>query len=505
LISMERVHIELQRVQNWLFSVPRLRAMIGANTQLGEFLRIELPKLARKGESWSLASAAGYPPADSADPLVEHDNPARDASDGILSRDGGHFEAIFSWGADVFARRAAEALNRQLRGLQFGIWVNDREFGKTAPELSLELPVLMPCEWTGRGLASRTVHQGDETAEVTLEVAARHEAARRAEEYRAEDLASLLRAKTKLKTLGNPEDFDSLSGGGYLAVIHADGNAVGVSQPTEGPRHAAFHHRNRVLLRRALQVAIDRTCEGAGAAPLVPLMLGGDDLLVVARANVALRFVVDLCMELERLQENRGAEFHLTLGVGVVFAKPTVPFHRLHEVAENLAASAKRRFRGFTQNVWTSVVDWAVYTTAWVDDPADMRRRDWLRGAGENVRVLSSRPMPVLGGGLSTLEGLVEAAGKLSSAPRSQLRYLVQQLPRGRALSELAFNELSKVALGALNQAGITSVWNNQPPASTSVLDLVEVFEINNLGRASGKQVGTRGNTAEYQMEKGHA
>jgi hypothetical protein len=113
--------------------------------------------------------------------------------------------------------------------------------------------------------------------------------------------------------------------------------------------------------------------------------------------------------------------------------------------------------------------------------------------------------MRVKGGGLSSLEGLVEAASKLSGAPRSQLRYLVEQLPRGRALSELAFKELSKRALGALNQAGITAVWNNEQPASTSVLDLVEVFEINNLGRGSGKQVGRRANTAEYQMEKRHA
>ena len=208
---MEAVHIELRRVQSWLFSVPRLRAMIGAKTLLGEFLRIELAKLARRGGSWKLASADGYPAADPADPLVEHDNPARDACDGILSRDGGRFEAIFSWGAQAFARSAAEALSRQLRGLRFRIWVNDREFGQTVPELSLELPVLMPCEWTGRGLASRPVRQGDETAEVALEVAARHEATRRAEECRAEDLASLLRAKTKVKALGSPEDFADLA------------------------------------------------------------------------------------------------------------------------------------------------------------------------------------------------------------------------------------------------------------------------------------------------------
>lgn len=45
---MNRVHIEFQRVQTWLFAVPRLRAMVGANTLLGETLRVELPELARQ-------------------------------------------------------------------------------------------------------------------------------------------------------------------------------------------------------------------------------------------------------------------------------------------------------------------------------------------------------------------------------------------------------------------------------------------------------------------------
>lgn len=45
---MNRVHIEFQRVQTWIFAVPRLRAMVGANTLLGETLRVELPQLARQ-------------------------------------------------------------------------------------------------------------------------------------------------------------------------------------------------------------------------------------------------------------------------------------------------------------------------------------------------------------------------------------------------------------------------------------------------------------------------
>lgn len=34
--KIQHVHLELQRVQTWLFAVPRLRAMVGANALLGE-------------------------------------------------------------------------------------------------------------------------------------------------------------------------------------------------------------------------------------------------------------------------------------------------------------------------------------------------------------------------------------------------------------------------------------------------------------------------------------
>jgi len=494
---MNKVYIELQRVQTWLFSVPRLRAMVGANTLLGEILRMDLPQLACQAGRWSLVSInAGYPAANPDDPLRDHDDPSEDAKKGILSRDGGHFEAVFSAGAEAFADEASALLHRKLPGLPFRISIDDEERTRSSPRISTELPVFAPCEWTGRGLASCPVKQGNERADVSLEVRHRHEAAQRAEEGKASDLASLLISRTKLANLQRPPDLDELAGDGYLAVIHADGNGVGTAAAgANGAERAAFFHGNRVLLRRALQSSIDRACDIAEAssqsrppiAPLVLLMLGGDDVLVLSRATVALPLVAGLCSELERFQSNRGNLFHLTLGIGIVFAKPTVPIHRLHEVAEQLAASSKRRFRGLADNEHASVADWAVYTTAWVDDPAEFRRRQWVRGSAENKRVLSRRPLRVLGDGLATLEGLLNAKERLADAPRSPLRYLVDQLHRGKTLSELAFAELSEKARNALNKAKVSEVWTRESatePYLTPLVDLIEVFEIDKLGRA---------------------
>src|SRR5579883_1901530 len=464
---MSRVHIEFQRVQTWLFAVPRLRAMVGANALLGETLRVALPNLARETGRWALApSTETYPGAAADDPLRDHDDPAADAKDGIIARDGGHFEARFASGAEAFADAAAQLLRRALPGLRFRISIDGVEHEKSHVHLSTELPVLAPCEWTGRGLASAIIEQGNDRPAVSLDVARRHDAARRSEDGTAKELAS----------------------SGYLALVHADGNGVGRGARKGDAERAAFFHRNRVLLRRALQHAIDVHCPETGQAPLIPLMLGGDDLLLACQAELALPFVVTLCERLAGLQRDDGNDFNLTLGVGVVIAKHTIPIHRLHEVAEQLAGSAKRRFRGLQEATkGCSVVDWAIYTTAWVDDPDEIRRRDWLRGSGQDLRVLSQRPIDVLGDGLDSLQGLIQGAKKLEDAPRAQLRYLVDQLSRGRTLAELAFKELSPQARAALDQAGVKALWrraSESGPWLTALLDVVEIAEIARLGRS---------------------
>ena len=493
---MKRVHIELQRVQTWLFSVPRLRAMVGANALLGKTLRVELPKLARDTQSgWTLepVNKEEYPNADPNDPLQDHDDPAADARDGILSRDGGHFEAQFSSGAEAFADAAAQLLRSKLPGLRFRISIDGVPRTRSQVHLSTELPILSPCEWSGNGLASAIIEQGKDRPAVSLDTAQRHEAARNTEDSTVVDIARLLVKMTKLNMAERTQELKELVGNGYLALIHADGNGVGSGADKSDSERAAFFHRNRVLLRRAVKEAIDDACandkvgKDESPAPVIPLMLGGDDLLIVCRARVALPFVLKLCESLDAIQID-GNGFKLTLGIGVVIAKHTIPIHRLHEVAEQLASSAKRRFRGLKEagEMSRSVVDWAVFSTAWVDDPEEVRRRDWLRGSDNDLRVLSQRPVDVLGQGLNSLQGLVNGAEKLKHAPRSQLRYLVDQLPRGRALSELAFAELPPEAKGPLAEAGVTTPWRPAGKVSlTSLLDLVEITEIARLGRKS--------------------
>lgn len=552
---MFKVHIELQRVQTWLFAMPQLRAMIGANVLLGETLRLELRELLVNSKgAWKPHPVKGFPQRASDDQLNEaklksggslpddvFDDPKKDAEFGILARDGGHFVAVFvdKDSAEAFAKQAAARLREKVPGLRFSCKAEEVVEGKehrkreprpAQPFLSIELPVFARCDWAGRGLASKQVEPGGDPldrADVSLDAAARAAAGDHADNGHAKDLVTLMNRIALSKASANAQErrladtFEELADGKYLAVIHADGNGVGKEakklsedpQQSTGPKQhkqpdkltswleaeakrAHFFHKNRVLLRKALVSAIKETAKfppcknrrktekdrDKQVSPFLPLMLGGDDLLVACRADLAMPFVQALCEALEEEQKDKKdkQDFRLTLGIGVAIASYSMPFHQLHAVAEACASSAKRKTRD------ASAIDWAVFTASWAEkDLADVRRRDWVRDHGK--RILSQRPMCVLDTDdkQPSLAGLLSDAALLTKAPRAQLHYLKEQLSAGEHLAELAFAELSAEAKKAFDQAGISKVWEAEGanPKTTPILDLIELSELRHLGK----------------------
>ena len=127
------VNIEFKRIQTFLFAVPRLKDMLGANALLGETIRNTLP-LKVNGKGMKLddeAILSQLPPVIEDDPLnfvgqksyLNKDDPALMFKDGILSRDGGHFSVVFAkeTDADEFIENAEELLLKDLPGLLFEI------------------------------------------------------------------------------------------------------------------------------------------------------------------------------------------------------------------------------------------------------------------------------------------------------------------------------------------------------------------------------------------------
>ena len=158
----------------------------------------------------------------------------------------------------------------------------------------------------------------------------------------------------------------------WLAVIHADGNGLGqiflrFAHYLEESNHtlaAAF------AKLRAFSIALDDCTEAAFCAaiaasyegydasktnnciPLVPLILGGDDLTVLCDGDRALNFTVAFLTAFEQETQNHpvvkkiaskalGTD-HLSACAGVAIVKPHFPFSVAYELAEDLISSAKQ-------------------------------------------------------------------------------------------------------------------------------------------------------------------
>jgi hypothetical protein len=196
-----------------------------------------------------------------------------------------------------------------------------------------------------------------------------------------EGIERLAKAAGDVPVMRSVSELDDLQNQGldWLAVIHADGNGLGqllvdfdriVERYSPGSSwdiHADLRDRFSQALdtcatnafAAAVRAAWGRWQArakrggGLGKLPLVPLVLGGDDLTVICGGEFAVQFAADFLVEFER--ETRGGVVGelsalrpgatapgLTACAGVAVIKPHFPFHAAYELAEELIASAKR-------------------------------------------------------------------------------------------------------------------------------------------------------------------
>ena len=198
------------------------------------------------------------------------------------------------------------------------------------------------------------------------------------------------------------------------AVIHADGNGLGrifegfadkvkATRPERVPPNA---HYARTLCE--FSIAIDEATQAAfsaalcvfldaeegrepeaevavageeqkpGFVPVVPIILGGDDLTAITDANRALAFTAEFLRQYE--QQTRASETiraltgqqGLTACAGVAIIGRHYPFHHAYELAEALIGSAK----SIKRHGGGSALDFHVLFDSLTPDLEDSRRCD---------------------------------------------------------------------------------------------------------------------------------
>ena len=159
-----------------------------------------------------------------------------------------------------------------------------------------------------------------------------------------------------------PSDFNELQGiaGGkdYLGLIYADGNGMGkvmgdLQDLTERKQVAGIIDES---VYEALSIAIKEHLKVIPANgqdrkhPMFPfdiLMIGGDDIMVVTPAAVALDVALTIAKNFHDLTDQKMKEYDpkakgFTLSVGVVLAPIKYPFGLLQDLAESTLKHAKK-------------------------------------------------------------------------------------------------------------------------------------------------------------------
>ena len=174
-----------------------------------------------------------------------------------------------------------------------------------------------------------------------------------------QDYSGLIKKAFRCDVGGLLIDNDQLAEGcGWLAVVHADGNGFGQIVQKLG--------RDRKLFPE-LSGKIDQCTQGAFQEAfkdinspdkyhIRPLVLSGDDVTFICRADIAVPFVKSFLYHFEKMTKIKLAELAkdvnddeikellcrgLTACAGIAYMKPSYPFYYAYDLAESLCHAAK--------------------------------------------------------------------------------------------------------------------------------------------------------------------
>lgn len=141
-----------------------------------------------------------------------------------------------------------------------------------------------------------------------------------------------------------------------IAVLHADGNGMGRLYADAVMQLALEPEKIRQLsqeLARAtlesVQAAMKPVVQAAvdHVVPARPILLGGDDVSLLLRADLAVQFAVDFANAFGDLATRAVEQFlgagtrKMSTKIGIVTIAPNQPFARAYDLAESLASAAR--------------------------------------------------------------------------------------------------------------------------------------------------------------------
>lgn len=263
----------------------------------------------------------------------------------------------------------------------------------------------------------------------------------------------------------------------WIAVIHADGNNLGkkiikmVQNVEQTKAFGLIKNFSRTLgevTETAAKNAFQQTIPQKGKDgeknfkyPFRPVVLGGDDLTAIIRADLALNYTEAFLSEFERLSKEQFKEFGkknqlkdnpfedgLTACAGISFIKANYPFHYGVTLAENLCGEAKKASKSMNEEHSPSSIVFHKVHSSFVEEYEDIIEKE-LKAKGD-VRFNYGPYFLHQQNGYSTTRELKDRIRNINrkTAPKSGIRNWLTELRNNPEGATQLLNRLVELKYG---------------------------------------------------------
>lgn len=251
--------------------------------------------------------------------------------------------------------------------------------------------------------------------------------------------------------------------GEKVALIHIDGNDLGKmfkARLSELEDNSDLDFVNKQLselsqlvvdsnikaFEKAIIACLAKIAPEAGREniiPLRPLVMGGDDVTVIVRSDLAFAFIDAYVKEFETYTADMGKA--LSVGVGMVVMPKSYPFAKAFKLAEDLLSSSKRATLDYEDDRPSSM-DYVVVTGDVESDLSALRKR--LFTSKDKKHYLTSKPF-ILSEGF--IEQFVSTGYEvLEKLPRSGVRAAVNACRSSKEDADKEFRRIKENLLRGL-------------------------------------------------------
>jgi CRISPR/Cas system-associated protein Cas10 (large subunit of type III CRISPR-Cas system) len=172
-------------------------------------------------------------------------------------------------------------------------------------------------------------------------------------------------------------DIEDITGkNDWIAIIHADGNGMGAIFREVGKdkdKMKEFSEQVSSITEAAAQKAfqsVEDKYKWEKIIPIRPVVLGGDDLTLICRADLAVDYTKTFLEAFEDFEEEakKQSDKNLTACAGIAFVKSSYPFHYAVNLAESLCKRAKDKARTINKDLPPSCLMFHKVQDSFVED-----------------------------------------------------------------------------------------------------------------------------------------